>query len=70
MMTLPPFEHLNVAERIELAERLWESLELRDIKTSDAHRAVLTERRVALQADGDAGTDWQAAISDIEGHVA
>ena len=70
MMTLPAFEHLNAAERIELAERLWESLELRDIEITDAHCAVLTERRAALQADGDAGTDWQAAISDIEGHVA
>ena len=57
MMTLPTFEHLNAAERIELAERLWESLDLRDIETSDVHRAVLTERRVALQVDGDAGTD-------------
>ena len=69
-MTLPAFEHLNAAERIELAERLWESLELRDIETPDAHRAVLATRRAALQADGDAGTDWQVVMNDIEGHVA
>lgn len=63
------FSHLTPAERIELAEQLWNSLEPRDhgeIDLPDEQLAELRQRRAELDADGDSGEPWEAVLDEIE----
>ena len=63
------FSHLTPAERIELAEQLWDSLEPRereDLALADEQLTELRRRRAALDADGDVGEPWEAVLDQIE----
>ena len=60
------FSHLSPAERIELAEQLWDSLEPSVAPLTDEQAAELRHRRAALEADGDPGEPWEQALDDIE----
>lgn len=60
------FSHLSPAQRIELAEQLWDSLQPGDVELSDADLAELRRRRAELAADGDPGEPWQKVIDEIE----
>ena len=63
------FSHLTPAERIELAEQLWDSLEPRDraeMARADEQTAELRRRRAALDEDGDPGEPWEAVLDQIE----
>jgi putative addiction module component (TIGR02574 family) len=63
------FSHLSPAERIELAEQLWDSLEPRereDTAPAAEQLAELRRRRAALEADGDPGEPWEAVLDRIE----
>lgn len=64
------FSHLTPAERIELAEQLWDSLEPREreaaISPADEQLALLRQRRAALDADGDLGEPWEDVLDQIE----
>ncbi|HEX8429692.1 MAG TPA: addiction module protein [Longimicrobium sp.] len=63
------FSHLTPAERIELAEQLWDSLEPQnraDLGLSDEQVVELRRRRAALDLDGDPGEPWEAALDRIE----
>ena len=62
------FSHLSPAEFIELAERLWDSLEPAAAPLSDVQAAELRQRRAALEADNDPGEPWQQALDEIEKH--
>ena len=62
------FSHLSPAERIELAERLWDSLEPAAAPLSAAQAAELRQRRAALEVDTDPGEPWQQALDEIEKH--
>ena len=62
------FSHLSPAERIELAERLWDSLEPASTPLSEAQAAELRRRRAALDAENDAGEPWDQALDEIEKH--
>lgn len=67
-MTAPLFDfrHLTPAERIELAEQLWDSLEPEAIAPNDEHVAELRQRRAELAADDDPGEPWESVLKDIE----
>jgi putative addiction module component (TIGR02574 family) len=69
-MTHPLFDfsHLSPAERIELAERLWDSLEPAAALLSEDQAAELRRRRAALDADNDPGEPWEQALDEIEKH--
>jgi putative addiction module component (TIGR02574 family) len=63
------FSHLSPAERIELAEQLWDSLEpseREDTAPAAEQLAELCRRRAALEADGDPGEPWEAVLDRIE----
>ena len=62
------FSHLSPAERIELAEQLWDSLDPSATAISDEQAAELRRRRAELDADGDPGEPWEQAIDEIERH--
>lgn len=54
------FSRLSVAERIQLAEDLWESIpEGADIPLTDAQKAELDRRLEDLERDPDAGEPWE-----------
>ena len=68
-MLNPPlfdFSHLSPAERIELAEQLWDSLPAEAIQTTKMQLDELLERRAALKRDGDLGEPWQSVVDEIE----
>mgnify|MGYP002778371353 FL=1 len=59
------FSHLTPAERIELAQQLWESLEDAEITLDEAQLAELTRRRAELRSDRDPGQPWRDVLRDI-----
>jgi putative addiction module component (TIGR02574 family) len=60
------FSHLTPAERIQLAEDLWDSLPAEALPLTPAQSDELRRRRAALRLDPTAGQDWQEALSEIE----
>lgn len=66
-MTAPIFDfsHLSAAERIELAEQLWDSLEPQAIAPSAEELALVRRRRADLTADGDPGEPWERVLDEI-----
>ena len=60
------FSHLTAAERIQLAEDLWDSLEPETVALTDPQITELRRRRAELHADGDAGEPWEEVLKDIE----
>lgn len=60
------FSHLTPAERIELAEQLWDSLEVTALPHSAEEAAELRRRRAALAADGVLGKPWRTVLDDLE----
>lgn len=59
------FSHLTPAERIELAEQLWDSLELDAIAPSSEELEIVRRRRAELAADGSPGEAWEHVIDEI-----
>ena len=60
------FSHLSPAERIELAEQLWDSLDPSATALTDAQAAELRRRRAELEADAEPGEPWEQALNEIE----
>ena len=60
------FSHLTPAERIELAEQLWDSLSPDAVAPDEELTAELRQRRAALEADGDPGEPWEQVLDEIE----
>jgi len=59
------FSHLTPAERIELAEQLWDSLEPESEGMDEALATDLRRRRAELRADGDFGLDGSQVLDEI-----
>jgi putative addiction module component (TIGR02574 family) len=55
------FSKLSIAERIQLAEDLWDSIppDEADIPLTEAHKAELDRRLEDLERDPDAGESWE-----------
>ena len=66
-----PFDidHLTPQERIELAERLWDSLAEADIHLTPAQAGELKRRRARLAREGPQGRPWRDIVdgSDTRG---
>jgi putative addiction module component (TIGR02574 family) len=62
-------EQLTPQERIELAERLWDSLVEADIDLTPTQAAELERRRVRLAREGPQGRPWRDIVdgSDARG---
>ena len=59
------FAHLTPAERIKLAEQLWDSLPIEEHQPSEPDIAELRRRRAELAADGDLGEPWEVVLKEI-----
>jgi putative addiction module component (TIGR02574 family) len=76
MRTNPHFDfsHLTPAERIELAQDLWDSLEPEEIAEAlpltEAQKAELDRRLEDLERDPDAGIPWEQVRAEIEAGLA
>lgn len=59
---------LTVAERIQLAEDLWDSVaaETGDVPLSEAQAAEIDRRLAELELDPDAGESWPVVRARIE----
>jgi putative addiction module component (TIGR02574 family) len=54
------FSKLSIAQRIELAEELWDSIpESAEIPLTDAQKSELDRRLADLDRDPDAGEPWE-----------
>lgn len=60
------FSHLTPEERIELAEQLWDSLEVGAVQPSSEQVAELRRRRAALETDGSLGRPWREVLDELE----
>jgi putative addiction module component (TIGR02574 family) len=60
MSTDIPLDHLSVAEKIQLLERVWDNLcrERGDVRSPDWHKAVLDERRRRLESGSTTVSNW------------
>ena len=52
---------LSVAERLELIERLWDSLAVKDLPMMEAERRLLDERIADMGANPVAQSSWLEA---------
>ena len=60
-------ETLNVEERLELIESLWESLivDPSNVPITDAQRKMLDKRLDEIEAGDDAGAPWEEVRDQI-----
>jgi putative addiction module component (TIGR02574 family) len=64
------FSKLSVAERIQLAEDLWDSIpESADIALTDAQKAELDRRLEDLEQHPDAGEPWEVVRARLYGRL-
>jgi putative addiction module component (TIGR02574 family) len=61
------FSHLTPEERIELAEQLWDSLDVASVRPSADEIAELRRRRAEIEVDGDLGQPWREVLDELEG---
>lgn len=60
------FSGLTTAERIELAEQLWDSIPADSVEPTSAQMEELRLRRAELAQDQDPGQPWEAVLDEIE----
>ena len=59
------FSQLSAAERIKLAEELWDSVSPADVLLSAVQATELDRRREVLRRDGSRGRPWRDALEDL-----
>jgi putative addiction module component (TIGR02574 family) len=62
------FSHLTPAERVQLADELWESLADRTdaLPLTETQAEELERRLQAYRKEPDAGIPWREALDEIE----
>lgn len=60
-------EQLTPAERLDLIERLWDSLSEDDVPVTDAQRGELERRLDALDREGPIGVPWEQLREELDG---
>ena len=58
---------LSAAERLDLIEQLWDSLEADDVPVTEAQKAELDRRTEEMNRDGDPGIPWRDVLDRIRG---
>jgi putative addiction module component (TIGR02574 family) len=66
-LTLQQFgiDQLTPAERLELIELIWGSLEEKDVPIPEWHIRELECRRAAAEANPSAGTPWEVVLARL-----
>ena len=67
-MTSPIFDfsHLSPAERIQLAEELWDRLEPTEVPVDPTLAADLERRAEAHRREPERGRPWRDVLDDID----
>ena len=62
------FDDMTPAERLELAEELWDSLDdsVDSLPLTSAQADELDRRMTAYRSDGDPGRPWRDVLDEIE----
>lgn len=60
-------EQLTPAERLDLIERLWDSLSDEDVPITAAQRSELEHRLDALDREGPIGVPWEQLRDELDG---
>ena len=60
------FSQLSAAERIQLAEELWDSVDPSKITLSAKQTEELSRRRDELRRDGSQGRPWREVLEDLK----
>lgn len=60
------YSHLTPAERIQLAEELWDSVTPGDITLSRTQAEELDRRREHLRKHGSQGRPWREALEELK----
>jgi len=65
------FSRLSVAERIQLAEDLWDSVaaDTGELPLTEAQSAELDRRLADLERDPSAGESWSVVRARVEQHL-
>ena len=65
------FSKLSVAERIQLAEDLWDSIpaEEADVPLTEAQKAELDRRLEDLEQDPDSGESWEVVRARLHERI-
>lgn len=64
------FSRLSVAERIQLADDLWDSIpEATDIALTEAQKTELDRRLEDRERDPDAGEPWEVVRARLHGRL-
>jgi len=60
------FSKLSAAERIQLAEELWDSVDPSQVTLSARQLEELDRRREHLQREGSHGRPWRTVIEELK----
>jgi putative addiction module component (TIGR02574 family) len=60
-------EQLTPEERLELIERLWDSLSDEEVPLTDSQRQELDHRLDALDREGPVGIPWEQVRDELDG---
>lgn len=60
-------EQLTPEERLDLIERLWDSLADDEVPLTDAQRQELDHRLDALDREGSIGVPWEQVLHEMGG---
>lgn len=60
------FSQLSAAERIQLAEELWDSVDPSQVTLSATQLDELDRRREHLRREGSRGRPWREVIEDLK----
>jgi putative addiction module component (TIGR02574 family) len=60
-------DQLSPEERLDLIERLWDSLDDDDVPLADAQRQELEHRLDALDREGPVGVPWEQVLDEMGG---
>ena len=67
MIALPPdLARLSSAEKIELAQMLWDSIPRDQVPVPEFHRRLIAGRMAEFEADPDDGEDWEDVKAELE----
>jgi putative addiction module component (TIGR02574 family) len=62
-------EALTAEERLDLIERIWDSLEADDVPVTEAQKTELDRRIEKMDRDGERGIRWEDVLDRFRGRA-
>lgn len=60
-------KELSTEERLDLIEKLWDSLEAEDVPVTEKQKAELDRRIEEMDRDGKRGIPWEEVLDRLRG---